>query len=450
MESELNRRQFMLRTGAGSAAAAFVLNNSAEGLENTGKAPPSDRITVGTIGTGARAQELMQAIMQAPGTQIVAACDAYKGRLTRTQERTKGSAKIYSDYREILADKSIDVAVVATPDHWHKTMVVEALEAGKDVYCEKPLTYTVQDGNEIMAAVKKTGRILQVGSQGMSSMIQRKAREIVAAGKLGHVTVLRAFYNRNTASGAWIYPIPPDASPETVNWEMFLGPAPKHPFSLERFFRWRCYQDYSGGIATDLFVHLCTTIHYIMGAKMPSSVVAAGALYRWKESRDVPDTVNGILEYPEGFTVCLSSTFNNQISSEGSFQILGTKGSLLLGARELTFIPEHANEDNRWIVESWPTAMQQAYYKDPKIRGEELPETREASIVGGSEIYREEGVDATLLHFRNFFRSVRERTQPEENALAGHRAAACAHLVNLSIRSKQAIYWDFSRETVKA
>jgi len=178
--------------------------------------------------------------------------------------------------------------------------------------------------------------------------------------------------------------------------------------------------------------------------------VAAGALYRWKESRDVPDTINGILEYPEGFTVSLSSTFNNQMSSEASFQILGTKGSLLLGFDELTFIPENASEDNRWIVESWPTAMEEAYYKDPKVKKEEVSASREPKVLGGTETYREEGVGATALHFRNFFRSVRERTQPEEDALAGHRAASCAHLVNLSVKQKRAVQWDFSRETVKA
>jgi len=443
----MNRREFVLRTGAGSAAA-FLLDSAAEALDLQEPVSPSDRITVGMIGAGARAQELMQAILEIPGTQIVAACDAYQGRLTRTQERTKGSAKPYKDYREILADKGIDVVVIATPDHWHKAQVVEALEAGKDVYCEKPLTYRVEEGNEIIAAAKKTGRILQVGSQGMSSLIQGKAREIIQSGKLGQITLLRAFYNRNTASGAWIYPIPPDASPETVNWEMFLGPAPKRPYDPARFFRWRCYWDYSGGIATDLFVHLCTTIHFLMGAKMPRTVLGAGSLYRWKETHEVPDTVNGIMEYPEGFTVSLSSTFNNQVTAEGSFQILGTEGSLLLGSNELTFIPERNNEDNRWIVESWPTALEKAYYEDPKVRQAELPNTREPRALGGTETYREEGAGATVLHFRNLFRAVRSRQQPGQDALAGHRAASCAHLVNLSIRQKRAMGWDFTRETV--
>lgn len=443
----MNRREFMMRTGAG--AAVIALNNEDAEASQPQAANPSDRITVGVIGTGARAQELMEAVMANPGTEIVAACDAYQGRLLRTRERTRNSARPRQDYREILADKSIDAVVIATPDHWHKTMVVEALNAGKDVYCEKPLTFTIDDGNEIFAAVKKTGRILQVGSQGMSSALQRKARDIVQSGRLGQVTILRAFYNRNTASGAWLYPIPPDANPQTVNWDMFLGPAPKKPFSLERFFRWRCYWDYSGGIATDLFVHLCTTIHFVMGAKAPGTVVGMGQLYRWKDTHEVPDTVNGIMEYPEGFTVSLSSTFNNQMSGEGSFQILGTQGSLLLGGAALRFIPERLYEDNRWITASWPSALEQEYYKRPEIQKAEVPSTREPLVLPGEEVYVEEGRDATTVHFRNFFRAVRTRQQPEEDALAGHRAAACAHMVNLSIRQKRAVQWDFASENVK-
>src|SRR5438874_10912727 len=163
------------------------------------------------------------------------------------------------------------------------------------------MTYRTSEGVEILQAARAAGKILQVGSHGVSGDSGRRAKEIIASGKLGKVTMIRAAYNRNTASGAWIYPIPPDASPKTVNWEMFLGPAPKRPFSLERFFRWRCFSDYSGGIATDLFVHLCTSIHFLMNATMPARAMAMGELYRWKEAREVPDTLNALLEYPEGF-----------------------------------------------------------------------------------------------------------------------------------------------------
>ena len=449
-KSKINRRQFIQRSALGSAAMGMALGEGhGEAPEVPARVPASDKVTVGMIGVGARAQELMQAIMTLPGTEIVGVCDAYKGRTDRAVARTKGRAKVYKEYKEILADKSIDTVVIATPDHWHATIAIDAVRAGKDVYIEKPMTYAVEEGNNIIAEVKKTGRILQVGSQGMSSRTQQKAREIIASGKLGQVTMVRAFYNRNTAGGAWIYPIPPDASPQTVNWEMFLGPAPKRSVDYARFFRWRCYRDYSGGIATDLFVHLVTSIHFMMNAKMPANFVAMGQLYRWKESRDVPDTVNAILEYPEGFTANLSSTFNNQLSSEGGFQILGTKGSLVLG-NGLSFHPEIVSEDNRWIVESWPETLEEAYYKDPKVRSEELPNTREPEVLAGEEEFREIGFDATILHFRNFFSCVKTRKQPLQDALAGHRNAACAHLINQSIRERRMVSWDVGKETAKA
>jgi predicted dehydrogenase len=328
-------------------------------------------------------------------------------------------------------------------------MVVEAVEAGKDVYCEKPLTYRSAEGLDVIAAANKHGRIVQVGSQGVSGVLQRKARELIQEGKLGRVTSIRAAYNRNTASGAWIYPIPPDASPQTVDWEAFLGPAPKRPYSPERFFRWRCYEDYSGGIATDLFVHLCTTIHYLMNAKAPAHVVAMGELYRWKESREVPDTLNAILEYPEGFVVNLSSTFNNQTSAESGFQFLGTEGTLSLGWDGVTVYPERSMEDNRWIVESWPRRLQEAYYSDPKVRENEIAAARKPKVVPGTEQYLSEGPEPTVLHFANWLESIRTRKPAWEDAVAGHRAAACAHMVNQSVREKRQVSWDFSRDDIR-
>ena len=448
-DTRMNRREFMQRSAFGSAAIGMALNDT-EGspLDSATPVPASERTAVGMIGVGARAQELLSAVLTLPEAEVVAICDAYTGRLERTLERTKRRPKVCKDYRELLADKSIDTVIIATPDHWHATIAVDAVRAGKDVYIEKPLTYTVDEGNTIIAEVKKSGRILQVGSQGMSSRIQQKAREIIASGKLGQITIIRAFYNRNTASGAWIYPIPPDASPETVNWDMFIGPAPKRPVDYARFFRWRCYHDYSGGIATDLFVHLVTSIHYMMNVKMPNNVMAMGELYRWKESREVPDTMNAILEY-DGFVANLSSTFNNQMSSEGGFQILGTKGSLVIGS-SLIFYPEIVNEDNRWIVDSWPTAMENAYFNDPKVRREEIPSSQEPQVIAGEEQYREIGLDPTVLHMRSFFASVKTRKTPSEDALIGHRAASCAHLINKSARERRMLSWDFGRENIKA
>jgi predicted dehydrogenase len=430
---DITRRQ-ILQTGA-ALAASGVPGRSA-----------NDRIQIGIIGCGARSHEIMEALKKVPGTAMVGVADAYKGRLERAVDRIGSSARIYKNYKEILADKSIDAVVIATPDHWHKTMVIDAVNAGKDVYCEKPLTFRSGEGPEIIAAAQNNNRIVQVGSQGVSSETTQKAREMIRSGKLGKITMIRAAYNRNTASGAWIYPIPPDASPETVDWDMFLGPAPKRPYSNERFFRWRCYKDYSGGIATDLFVHLCTTIHYLMDAKMPSRAVAMGQLYRWKESREVPDTLNSLLEYPEGFAVNLSSTFNNQTQAEGGFQFLGTEGAITMGGG-MTFYPERAREDNRWIVESWPKRLEEAYYKDPEVRkielGEGLPQNDTKPVQ-----FRGDG-DINTPHLANWAESIRTRKSHWEDASAGHHAAACAHMVNMAAETGRAAEWDFSKDDIK-
>jgi predicted dehydrogenase len=430
---ELSRRNF-LQAGALIAAAAPA-----------GRAAPNERITVGVIGTGARAQELMDSLQQHPQAEIVAVVDAYQGRLERAVERTKGRAKIYKTHHDLLALKSIDAVVIATPDHLHKPIIIDALHAGKDVYCEKPMTYRSSEGPEIIAAARTGERMMQVGSQGVSSDTQRKAKEMIGAGRLGRITMIRAAYNRNTASGAWIYPIPPDASPETVDWAMFQGPAAKLPFSPERFFRWRCYQDYSGGIATDLFVHLCTTIHFLMDAKAPARVTAMGELYRWKESRDVPDTLNAILEYPEGFTVNLSSSFNNEMQAEAGFQVLGTEGSLTIGDG-LTFYPENAVEDNRWIVDAWSQAQEDAYYKDPKVIATEIEPAKRPRKQ--PEHFKDEGPEPTFAHFGHFFESIRTRQSYWEDAAAGHHAAACAHMINLSAKQRRVVEWDFAKDDI--
>jgi predicted dehydrogenase len=426
-----------------------MLQGSAALAAQTAARPaPSDRITVGFIGTGARGQELMQAVQQHPRAEIVAVCDAYKGRIERAVDRTGNRAKVYKTHADLLAEKSIDAVVIATPDHWHKQILLEAVRAGKDVYCEKPLTYKSTEGVEIIAASRSKERIVQVGSQGVSSDVGIKAKEYIQDGKIGKVTMIRADYNRNTASGAWIYPIPPDASPQTVDWQMFLGPAPKRPFSLERFFRWRCFQDYSGGIATDLFVHLCTTVHFLMGAKVPGRVMAMGELYRWTKDRDVPDTLNAILEYPEGFVLSLSSTFNNELSAEGSFQILGTEGSLTIGGAGLTLYPDNSVEDNRWIVESWSKSLEDAYYRDPKVIASEVEAGKRPRKQ--QERIPTDPSEATVLHFGHFFDSIRSRQPYWEDASAGHHAAACAHMINKSAREQHMVEWDFGKDDIRA
>ena len=219
-----------------------------------------------------------------------------------------------------------------------------------------------------------------------------------------------------------------------MDWAAFLGPAPKKPFSLERFFRWR-YWDYSGGIATDLFVHLLTTIHFLMDAKMPARVVAMGQNYRYKETHEVPDTVNAVLEYPEGFAVNLSSTFNNQASAESGFEVLGTEAALVMRGDQMVLKPETAAEGNGWVVSSWPEALEKAYYADPKVMAEEVPASWTPRMRKESEAFGEVGQDATFVHMSRFFESARLGKPVVEDGPMGHRAAAAAHMVNLSIRN---------------
>jgi predicted dehydrogenase len=441
----MNRRDFLKHTALTGAAAALSTGRAAG--EQAVK--PSDRVTLGLIGSGARVQQLIGASQQIPGVEIVALSDAYSGRAERARQRTNGRAEILTDSRAVLARPDIDAVIIGTPDHLHTPIALAALDAGKDVYIEKPMTYTVDEGLQIIGAVKRTKRVVQVGSQGMSSSLNGKARELLQAGRLGKVTMIRASYNRNTAGGAWIYPIPPDASPQTVRWDDFLGPAPKHSFDAARFFRWRCYWDYSGGIAGDLFVHLLTTIHFVTGARMPASVVATGELYRWSDSREVPDTLNAILVYPEGFTVNLSSTFNNQSSSESGFEILGTEGSLAFRGGRLSFARENVREDNGWIVESWPEALERAYYADPKVQARESPDTWPQQMRPGVETWEEWGRSTDVVHLSNFIDAVRTRQQPKQDAETGHHAASAAHMVNLSLRAGTPIQWDFEKDAVK-
>ena len=435
----------------GAAAAPAILHVLGEEAAASQSVAANDRIQVGIIGVGARVQSgVLQAAVAVPGVEVIGVCDAYKGRVTRAQERLGGQAKDYGDWRALLADKSIDAVIIATPDHWHREQTVAAFAAGKDVYLEKPMTLTIDDGPEMYAAAEKSGRVLQIGSQGKSSKLQETAREIIRSGKLGQISLVRASYDRNSDSGAWLYPIPPDADAKTVNWDMFLGPAPKRPLSLERFFRWRCYWDYSGGISTDLFVHLMTTIHYVMGATVPESVVATGANYRHQKTHEVPDTLNASAVYgKENFMVSLGGTFNNTGGGESGFAIMGSEGSLVFRGGRMSFTPEHRREGNGWIVESWPSNLEKAYWADPAVQKREMPDTWPSQMENQGESWTEVGPDSTVLHVARFFDSVRTRKPSVQDGRAGHHAAAVAHMVNESIKRKAPVYWDFEKDVLK-
>jgi predicted dehydrogenase len=445
----IDRRTFL--AGSLATAAASRLHATAQSTVPPGGAA-SDRVRLGFIGMGARAHELVDAVRASgANTEIVSLCDAYRGRAERGKARAGGTAAIVDDYRRILDDRSVDAVFIATPDHWHRQMALDAVAAGKDVYIEKPMTYTVDEGLEIIAAVDRQKRILQVGSQGVSGSRQSAARELVKSGRLGTITMIRAANHRNSDSGAWLYPIPPDASPETVKWQQFLGPAPPRPYSAERFFRWRCYWDYSGGLATDLFVHLLSAIHYVMDVQAPSRIHGAGGTFVRKATHEVPDTLLGTLTYAEGFTAQLSCTLNSVAGSSTGLEILGTKAALRLRGDDLLLDEERVDQGgNGWVVRSWPEALEKAYYADPAVRAREISDSRRQERVGGGERWSILGEDDLVKHVRIFLEAVRSRQPVVEDARFGHRAAAAAHLINRSLREDRVIEWNRAADKAKA
>src|SRR6516225_1600016 len=439
------RRDFMRRSVAGAAGLGLFLNGKAVPLFASPRLPPpagpNDRVNVAFIGFGIRGNILLEATKQTSQANLVCVCDCYQGHLDRAKERTDGKVETnFAQYKKVLDRKDVDAVVIATPDHWHLPIVLDALAAGKDVYIEKPMNRLIEEGPKIIDATKHYNRVLQAGSQWISSPMQKQAKELIQSGTIGKVTKIMASYNRNSSTGAWNYPIPPDLrNGVNFDWEEWLGPAPKRDFDAERVFRYRKYWEYSGGISTDLFVHLITSIHFIMDAEMPKSVVATGGILYRHDGREVPDTLDALFEY-DSFCVNMAGTFNSASTAGQGIQFLGTEGSLsiLLGAG-MVEQPEYKREGYEYSIDSWPKAMQEAFLNEGNHRAESqgpaikpVPENLEFT----------NKPDATVLHLANFLDSVRTRQPSYETAEVGHHAAAAGHMVNLSYRSGKRMRWD--------
>jgi predicted dehydrogenase len=445
------RRQF-LHSATQAASFALVLNGKLIPVPPSLLPKPAglnDRVNLGFIGFGIRGNILLESAKETQQANLVEVCDCYTGHLERAKERTDGKiATNFAQYKKMLDRKDIDAVVVATPDHWHQRIVLDALSAGKDVYIEKPMTYRIEDGPAIIEAARDNKRIVQVGSQWVSSDQHKKAQEIVASGKLGKVTKVTASYNRNSSTGAWNYPIPADLQ-DGVNfsWQEWLGPAPKVPYNPERVFRYRKYWDYSGGISTDLFVHLITSIHFIMGAEMPKSVLANGGILHRHDGREVPDTLDALFDYGT-FCVNMAGTFNSASTAAQGIQFLGTEGSLsvLLGAG-MVEQQEYKREGYEYSIDSWPKATQEAFLNE----GNHRAESQGSGIKPAPEnLDFTNKPDATVFHLANFIDAVRTRQPSYETAEVGHHAAAAGHMVNLSYRTGKKMLWEATKGTATA
>ncbi|HYO83609.1 MAG TPA: hypothetical protein VES20_19560, partial [Bryobacteraceae bacterium] len=299
------------------------------------------------------------------------------------------------------------------------------------------------EGPPILKAEKQAGKVLMVGANGKTTAIVQKAKELVAAGALGKVSLIRMVNHRNSKEGAWIYPIPPDASPQTIEWSRFLGPAPKRDFSAEHFFRWRCWWEYSGGVATDLFVHLLTTLHEVMQVKAPQSVVSQGGLWFWKDGRTVPDVLESAFEYPEGFLAQMCVHLKNSAPAP-QMVIYGSEGTLVMDRDRITVSGEAPDPDiQMYGTYAWPKAMRNEYLTskgiDPakgRTSWPQRPAPKEFKVERGPS------------HTDYFLESIREGKPSREPALEGHAAAGGAHIANLAYREGRKVRWDFTSNKV--
>ena len=455
-QNKSTRRSFVKRL-AGSALLAGAAPQLAFGKPqkvellpwNKDKFSANDKIRIAAIGAGIMGFENIRTALMVPGVELVAACDLYDGRLTRIKEVYGKEIFTTRDYREILDRADVDAIINSTTDHWHDHISIEAMQKGKAVYHEKPMVQHLEEGQAVIDTQKKTGKVLQVGAQWVSSIVYLKAKELYKKGAIGELVMGEAVYDRQSAIGAWQYSIPPDASEKTVDWTRFLGDAPKRPFDAVRFFRWRNYRDYGTGVAGDLFVHLFGGVHMITDSNGPNRIYCSGGLRYWKDGRDVPDVVLGIYDYPQ---TAMHPAFNlqmrvNFIDGSGGgtlIKIIGTEGTLEI--RDDTLILKRSKMPQNPGYGGWDTfhtfseAMQKEFakwysenYPEPRP---EIPEPEEVVYQAPDGYYDRKD------HWQYFLDAVRNGGSVYEDAEFGLRAAAPALATNKSYFEKKVINWD--------
>jgi predicted dehydrogenase len=446
----LSRRQF-IQLGSGAIAASTVAKNILQPRVLSAaprRVAPSDTIRFASIGTGIRGCEHLQASLDVPGIECVAICDLYDSRHVAGQEAVKNpSAPACRDYRTILDRKDVDSVLIATMDHQHRRIFEDACAAGKDVYCEKPMSHTVEDGFSMVDTAHKYNRMVAVGSQRVSSILYAKAKEIYDSGKLGEVFSINAYWDRNSPSGAWVYPIPPDASAQTIDWNTFLGNGSKREFDPVRFFRWRCFTDYGEGLGGDLFVHLLSGIHFITSTNQPAlRAQSSGGLFHFKDGREFPDLIETLYDYPN-FRVTLRCNLNN---NGGEFiGFYGTKGTMIIKDSTLTYQPEDTRpEPESYSIFGWPKALRDQYlqkwndeHPDPKPLNWKVDEEVETYTVP-------HGYSDTADHQANFYNAVRSRKPVVENEVFGNHTSIGCHLANFSYFNKSVAVWDPSTKKI--
>ena len=452
-----NSRRKFIKNLSGSVAAISIGNDVAASenvikrkLISTTTTSSNDKIRIGLIGAGIIGHYDTDAALKVDGVELAGVCDLYTGRLDRAKEKWGNAIFSTRDYRELLAKKDIDAVLICTPDHWHQKIAIDAMNAGKHVYCEKPMVQKIEEGHAIIATQKKTGKVLQVGSQRASSVAILEAKKYFEKGIIGELTYVEAYCDRTDAKGAWQYSIPTDASPQTIDFDTFLGHAPKVPFDPNRFFRWRNYKDYGTGSAGDLIVHLLTGLHTITGSIGPNKIFALGEINYWKDGRDAYDLINSFMTYPQTATLPSFQLYTriNLASGEGKggfgIKLIGTEGAIDIGWNDFKVItlkrsvaPGFGGYDS---FDSF-SAKQKEDYK--KWYSDKYGDAKGGYEMGKTiEFTPPEKYDDRVDHMITFFNGVRSGKPILEDAVFGLRAAGPSLACNLSAEQNKALNWD--------
>jgi predicted dehydrogenase len=447
-KTSFSRREF-LELGAVAAGASIAGERVSLGPALAPRplqsVPPSDRVRFGIIGVGMQGSGLLGDSIQLEGVECVAACDLYDGRHTLAREIVRADLPVTRRYQTLLENKDIDCLIAAVPDHWHKQIVVDTVSAGKDIYCEKPMSHTPADGVAMVDAAKKSGRIVQVGSQRVSSQMCAKAKEMLSRGIVGELTLVEGWLGRNDPNGAWQYPPPPDLSPQTLDWNTWLGTAPRIPFNPRIFAGWRAWKEYGTGVAGDLLVHLMSGFIAMMDMnRPPTRAMSVGGIRRWKDGRNMPDVHAVIYDY-DGLPVYMRLNLGTSMPETYRFQ--GSKGILEVTSTSITFTPQLGKDTSpSYYANSFPRALREAYAK----KWHEENDARLArELMSEGLVIRGPHWDDTTPHLMGFFEAVRSRKPVVEDAVFGHHAALACHMANESYFRKSPVTWDVGTKAIK-
>ncbi len=448
MKRNLSRREFLQTSGgvAGALAAANTIVLDPEEISASPRpVPPSDRIRMGIIGVGMQGSGLLTTAITLPGVECVAACDLYDGRQALAKEIVNAGLPTTRRYQELLDNKEIDCLIAAVPDHWHRQIVVDAVNAGKDIYCEKPMSHTAAEGFDMAAAQQKTGRIVQIGSQRVSSVIYAKAKELIAQGAIGDLCLVEGMLGRNDPTGAWEYPPPPDLSTSTLDWDTWQGTVPKRAFDPLLYARWRCWKEYGTGVAGDLLVHMISGILFALNLnEAPKRALALGGILRWKDGRNMPDVHASLFEYG---SLPVYARLNLGTESAEVVRFQGAKGYLEVSEGALIHVPQPGVDTSpSYYANSFPRTTREEYVKQWHVEHDPVPGQEP---LADTTTFRGPSYDELKPHLWKFFQAVRTRKPVTEDAVFGNHAALACHMANESYFRKSAVTLDPATRSIR-